>query len=64
MATRSLDDFEGYIHDQVEQDHLTHREISERLEAKFPGVHGFSIRTVEDSVKRRGYTKLHGSPRS
>ena len=46
MATRSLDDFEGYIRNKVEQDHLTHREISERLEAKFPGVRGFSIRSV------------------
>ena len=43
MATWSLDDLEDYISHKVEQDHLTHREISERIQARFPGVWGFSV---------------------
>ena len=57
MATRSLDDFEDYIRDKVEQGHLTHREISERLEARFPGVRRFSIRSVERFCQEKGIHK-------
>ena len=57
MATRSLDDFEDYIRDEVEQDHLTHREISERLEARFPGVRRFNIRSVGRFCQEKGIHK-------
>ena len=57
MATWSLDDLEDYIRDKVEQDHLTHSEISERLEARFPGVRGFSIRSVGRFCQEKGIHK-------
>ena len=57
MATWSLDDLEDYISHKVEQDHLTHREISQRLQARFPGVRGFSIRSVSRFCQEKGIHK-------
>lgn len=58
MATQSLNDLRGYISHKVEQDHLTHREISERLQARFPGVRGFSIRSVSRFCQDKGIHKI------
>ena len=57
MATRSLDVHEDFIRDKVERDHMTHGKISELLATRFPGVRGFSIRSIERFCEEKGIHK-------
>ena len=52
MATSSscvltLNDLEDCIREKIQKDRYTHKEISEYLRRKYPGVRGFSVRSIE-----------------
>ena len=52
MATSSscvltLNDLEDCIREKIQKDRYTHKEISEYLRRKYPGVRGFSVRSFE-----------------
>ena len=43
----ALDGLEDYIREQVEKQHMIHARLSSRLQELYPGVRGFSIRSLE-----------------
>ena len=57
MATRSSDDYEDFVCDKVKKDHTTHGKLSELLTARFPGVRGFSIHSIERFCEEKGIHK-------
>ena len=58
MATRSLDDYEDFVREKVEQEHMTHGQISEQLCSRYPGMMGFSICSIERFCQEKGSIRL------
>ena len=42
MADLALNGLEGYIQQRIEVDRITHRQLSEELKGRYPGVRGYS----------------------
>ena len=43
----TLNDLEDLIRMKTQKDRYTHKEISKYLKEKYPGVRGFSVRSIE-----------------
>lgn len=54
----SLQDYEGYIRERVEVDHVTHQQLSEELQRFVPsGTRGFSVRSIKRFCSEHGIHK-------
>jgi hypothetical protein len=42
-----LEHLETFVRDKIENQRWTHEELSESLRASYPGVKGFSVRSIE-----------------
>ena len=59
MASSSseLSQHEDYVRRRIEVDRVTHKQLSEELCASFPGVRGFSVRSIECFCSERSIHK-------
>ena len=57
MAARSLDELEDFVREKIEQEHTTHGKLSELLCSRYPGVRGFSIRSIQRFCHEKGIHK-------
>ena len=49
----SLGDLEDHIRTRIQKDRYTHKEVSDCLHRKYPGVRGFSVRSIERFCRDR-----------
>ena len=52
-----LSQHEAYIRHRVEVDRITHRQLREELQGRFPGARGCSVRSIECFCKEKGIHK-------
>ena len=52
-----LSQHEDYVRRRIEVDRVTHKQLSEELCASFPGVRGFSVRSIECFCSERSIHK-------
>ena len=52
-----LSKHEPYIRHRIEVDKITHRQLSEELQNRFPGIRGYSVRSIECFCREKGIHK-------
>ena len=53
----SLDGLEEFVREKVEKERWTHSKISEHLQQAYPGVKGFSVRSLQRFCSDKGIRK-------
>ena len=53
----SLDGLEDFVREKVEKERWTHSQISEHLQQAYPGVKGFSVRSIERFCREKEIRK-------
>ena len=53
----ALEGLEGLIREKIEQDRWSHAQLSDFLKVSYPGVQGFSIRSLQRFLPGKGYTQ-------
>ena len=54
----ALEKIESFIKFRVQIMRKTHKQISEELQANFPGERGFSVRSIERFCSEKGIKKM------
>ena len=58
MVMAKLESLKEYVRYEMEEDRLTHAELSKQLQQAYPGERGFSVRSIERLCRREGITKI------
>ena len=58
MVMAKLESLKEYVRYEIEEDRLTHAELSKQLQQAYPGERGFSVRSIERLCRREGITKI------
>ena len=49
-----LEDLTDYVRDKIVNEKWSHRQLSEYLQARYPGLRGFSVRNIERFCAAKG----------
>ena len=49
-----LEDLTDYVRDKIVNENWSHRQLSEYLQARYPGLRGFSVRNIERFCAAKG----------